>query len=208
MEIEEIINLQLNDFREPELKKLLSECKVVDVPEGTLILKEGTYVNTIPVLLSGLVKVVKHEDDREILLYNIYPLESCIMSISCCLNDEKSPVEALTEAPSKALMIPARLIGDWQRMFPSFNQFVVKLYQKRFDDILNAFNALAFQNLDQRIMTYFGAKIKNSGLNKIDITHQEIADELGTYRETVSRLLKKLEHEGHLILHRGAVEVV
>lgn len=208
MEIEDVIKLQLTAFREPELKDLLMSCNVVDVPEGGLILKEGSYVKTVPILLSGLAKVVQQEEDREILLYNIYPLESCIMSISCSLNQEKSPVKALAEQPCKALLIPAHLIEEWQRMFPSFNQFVIKLYQKRFDDILHAFNALAFKNLDQRIIAYFKAKAKNSGSNKIEITHQEIADELGTFRETVSRLLKKLEHEGMLILHRGSVELI
>jgi len=207
MEIDDIINLQLSYFIEPELKQLLAACKVVDVPEGELILKEGAYVNTVPILLSGLVKVVQQEEDREILLYNIYPLESCIMSISCCLNQEKSPARALAEQDCKALLIPSRLIGEWQKTFPSFNQFIITLYKKRFDNLLNAFNALAFQNLDQRIIAYFKAKVKNSGTNKIEITHQEIADELGTFRETVSRLLKKLEHEGLVRLHRGAVEI-
>ena len=208
MEINDILKLQLSFFREPELKKVLSECSLVEVPEGAMILNEGSYVKTIPILLSGLAKVVKQDEEKEILLYNIYPLESCIMSISCSLNQEKSRVKALAEQPSTALLIPAQYIADWQRLYPSFNKFITDLFQKRFDDLLDAFNALAFQNLDQRIMAYFKAKVKNSSSNRIDITHQEIADELGTFRETVSRLLKKLEHEGYLVLHRGWVEVV
>lgn len=208
MEIHDILNLQLTAFREPALKALIADCNVVDVPEGGMILKEGSYVKTVPILLSGLAKVVKEEDGKEILLYNIYPLESCIMSISCSLNQEKSPVRALAEQPCKALLIPAHKVGDWQRQFPSFNQYVMDLYGKRFNDILGAFNALAFQNLDQRIMAYFKAKTKNADSKRIESTHQEIADELGTSRETVSRLLKKLEHEGIVLLHRGWVELV
>ncbi|MCE7995787.1 MAG: Crp/Fnr family transcriptional regulator [Roseivirga sp.] len=208
MDIQDIVNLQLRTFREPALKELMASCNLVEVPEGGMILKEGSYVKTVPILLSGLAKVVKEEDGKEILLYNIYPLESCIMSISCSLNQEKSPVKALAEQPSKALLIPAHKIGDWQRQFPSFNQYVMDLYGKRFNDILDAFNALAFQNLDQRIMAYFKAKIKNAGSTRLYITHQEIADELGTSRETVSRLLKKLEHEGIVALHRGWVELI
>lgn len=208
MEIADILKLQLPFFREPELKEALANCTLADVPEGGVILKEGAYVKTIPILLSGLVKVIKQDEEKEILLYNIYPLESCIMSISCSLNQEKSKVKAIAEKDSQAILIPSQYMADWQRLYPSFNAYITNLFQKRFNNLLDAFDALAFQKLDQRIMAYFEAKVRNSGSDSIEMTHQEIADELGTYRETISRLLKKLESEGYLVLHRGRIQLV
>ena len=180
----------------------------MDVPAGTEILREGSYVKTVPILLSGLAKVVKQESaGKELLLYYIYPLESCIVSINCGLNDIKSRVRAMAEEDSRALLIPVSVLQDWQRKYPSFARFILNLYQKRFDDVLDAFNALAFQSLDQRLLSYLHEKTKALKANRIETTHQELGDELGTARETVSRMLKKLETENKVSLHRGWIEI-
>lgn len=210
MDIQETLAFQLSFFKEEELKnEIVQKAKFVEVEAGTPILKEGSYVKTIPVLLSGLVKVVKEEiGGKELLLYYIYPRESCIVSINCGLNDIKSRVKAIAEDDSKALLIPAPLIGEWQRRYPSFNEFILNLYQKRFDDVLDAYNALAFQSLDERLLSYLGARAKALNSSTIKATHQDLADELGTARETISRMLKKLEIEEKVVLHRGFVEVL
>lgn len=209
MDIQDIISFQLPFFKEEGLRKELHErAQIAEVEAGTPILKEGSYVKVIPLLLSGLVKVVKEESGgKEMLLYYIYPLESCIVSINCGLNDLKSRVKAIAEENSKALMIPSRIIKDWQRTYPSFNDFILNLYQKRFDDVLDAYNALAFQSLDDRLLSYLDAKTKALNSSKIEATHQELGDELGVARETVSRMLKKLESEDKVKLHRGWIEV-
>lgn len=209
MDIKETLELQLNFFREPELKQaILEKAKLVEVPAGTLIMKEGSYVKTVPVLLKGLVKVVREEAGKEILLYYIYPLESCIVSIHCGINQLKSNVKAITEEDSVALLLPSQYMEDWQRNYPTLNSFILKMYQKRFDDVLDAFNALAFQRLDDRLMAYLGAKAKALESPKIEMTHQDLGDELGTARETVSRILKKLEVEEKVKLHRGWIELM
>lgn len=100
------------------------------------------------------------------------------------------------------------MLREWQRKFPSFAGFILDLYQKRFDDLLNAYNALAFQNLDERLLKYLRERTKAIGSNKIKATHQELGDELGTARETISRMLKKLEMEGVVSLHRGWIEIL
>jgi len=209
MDIREALNLQLSFFREPDLKQAIVEKgKLVEVPAGTPILNEGAYVKTVPVLLKGLVKVVREEAGKEILLYYIYPLESCIVSIHCGINQIKSNVKAITEDDSVALLLPSQYLENWQRNFPSFNSFILKLYQKRFDDVLDAFNALAFQRLDDRLISYLESKAKALESKKIEMTHQDLGDELGTARETVSRILKKLEVEDRVKLHRGWIELV
>ncbi len=210
MDIKDILSFQLSFFKEEALKDEIAErAKLVEVEAGTSILKEGSYVKTVPILLSGLVKVVKEETGgKELLLYYIYPLESCIVSINCGINDIKSRVKAIAEDDSKAILIPSSIIGEWQMKYDSFNHYVLNLYQKRFDDVLDAYNALAFQSLDARLLSYLKARSQALNSKEIKATHQDLADELGTARETVSRMLKKLEAEEHVKLHRGWVEVI
>ncbi len=210
MDIKDIIEFQLPFIKEDGFKnEVIAKSKVVEVEAGTPILQEGSYVKAVPILLNGLVKVVKQESGgREMLLYYIYPLESCIISINCGLNDLKSRAKAIAEEKSKALMIPATIIRDWQRSYPSFNEFILNLYQKRFDNVLDAYNAIAFQRLDQRLLSYLNARTSALNSREIKATHQDLGDELGTARETISRMLKKLESEGKVKLHRGSIEVL
>lgn len=209
MDIQEVFDLQLSFFKEEGLKKeILEKTKVVEVEAGTPILSEGSYVKTIPLLLSGLVKVVRQEGGKETLLYYIYPLESCIVSINCGMNDLKSRVKAIAEEDSKAILIPSSVVSQWQGEYPSFNNFILNLYQKRFDDILDAYNALAFQSLDDRLLSYLVARVQALNSKKIEATHQDLGDELGVARETVSRMLKKLEADDKVLLHRGWIEVL
>lgn len=209
MNIKDILSFQLSFFKEEELiHEIIKKAQLVEVQSGSPILKDGSYVKTIPILLSGLVKVVKEDaSGRELLLYYIYPLESCIVSINCGINDLKSRVKAIAEDNCKAILIPSSIIGEWQRKYASFNYYVLNLYQKRFDDVLDSYNALAFQSLDNRLLSYLKARSQALKSSEIKATHQDLADELGTARETVSRMLKKLEMDGEVKLHRGWVEV-
>ena len=210
MDIHDALTYQLSFFKEDALKKAIIEHgQLAEVDAGTLIMKEGSYVKTVPILLSGLAKVVKEESGgKELLLYYIYPLESCIVSIHCGINNIKSRVKAVAEDDAKALLIPSRLIGEWQQSYWSFNDYILNLYQKRFDDVLDAYNAIAFQRLDDRLMAYLNARSKALNSNEINATHQDLGDELGTARETISRMLKKLEAEDKVRLHRGWIEVL
>ncbi|GAB4241540.1 MAG: Crp/Fnr family transcriptional regulator [Ekhidna sp.] len=210
MDIKDILSFQLSFFKEEALRDEIAErAKIVEVEAGTSILREGSYVKTVPILLSGLLKVVKEEKGgKELLLYYIYPLESCIVSINCGIHDIKSRVKAIAEDDSKTILIPSSIIREWQMKYSSFNQYVLNLYQKRFDDILDAYNALAFQSLDARLLSYLKARSQAIHSKEIKATHQDLADELGTARETVSRMLKKLETEEQVKLHRGWVEVI
>lgn len=182
--------------------------KVVEVRTGTQLLKEDSYVKTIPLLMEGLIKVVKHEGMKEMLLYYIYPKESCIISIQCGINNTKSNVKAFAEENSRALLIPAQYILDWKNKYPAFNDYILNLYQKRFYNLLDAFNALAFQSLDSRLIALLRSKQKALQTNRIETTHQELTEELGAARESISRIIKKLEVEDKVNLHRGWIEIL
>lgn len=209
MDIRDILEGQLAFFQEEDLRKaIINKAQIAEVKSGAVILDEGKYVKTVPLLLSGLAKVVQVRDGKELLLYYIYPNESCIMSIHCGLNELKSSVRAIVEEDSVAVLLPAFEIANWQRAFPSFNAFIVDLYQKRFHNVLDAFNALAFQKLDDRILSLLSQRASALHSKEIHATHQELSDELGTARETVSRILKKLEADQKLKLHRGWIELL
>ena len=209
MDISEVLSHQLRFLREKELhEEIKTQCQVVSMEAGSPVLRDGAYVKVVPILLSGLVKVVKEDAGKEFLLYYIYPLESCIISINCGINQLKSRVKAVAEDDSTAILIPAHLVGEWQRKYHSFNEFILNLYQKRFDDALDAFNALAFQSLDERLLSYLRVKADAIENKVIKMTHQELSDQLGTTRETVSRMLKKLEVEDRIVLKRGTIEIL
>lgn len=208
MDISEAIHSSFPIFKEEGLiQQILDTGKIAQIKAGTEILSEGIYVKTVPFLVDGLVKVVRERDSKEFLLYYIYLEESCIVSINCGIKEIKSNVKAIAEEDSTALLIPARLIEEWQRKYRSFNNFIFDLQQKRFEDVLQAFNTVAFDSLDRRIMDYLKARVKVLKSNKIQMTHQELSDDLGSSRETISRILKKLEAEGVVSLRRGIIEV-
>ncbi len=195
-------------FKEDDLRdEIRSKAQFVEIPAQTTILREGQYVKTIPLLIDGVVKVFREDGGREQLLYYIYPMESCIVSIHCGFNNTKSHVKAITESPCKAILLPSFESSDWQRKYPSFGLFILNLYQKRFDDLLEAYDSLAFQRLDTRILSHLQMKSKVLGTSDISITHKALADELGAARETVSRVLKKMEHEGLVSLHHRHISL-
>ncbi len=196
-------------FKEKQLQQEIQRtCKVVKISSGTTLLEEGAYVKVISMVLSGLIKVVRQEEEKEILLYYINPHESCIMSISSSFNNEKSLVKAVTEEDSEILLIPSGYINHWQSRYPSLNSFIINLYKTRFEEILAAFNAVAFHQMDDRLLQYLRTKTELLKTRELHLTHQSLADDLGTTRETVSRILKKFESEKRIALTRGKVKIL
>lgn len=200
---------QTKYFLEEDFKKeLMESAKIQEVEKGTVLINEGTYLKVIPIVLSGSIKVFRAEEDKEMLLYYINPNESCIMSITVTRNNETADFKAVTEEDSTILLMPARLILQWQDTYDSFNRFVNDLYRKRFEELLQAFNSVAFQKMDDRLMVYLKNRMTTLGSNELKVTHQDIAYELGIARETVSRLLKKLEQDEIVKLGRGTISFI
>lgn len=204
----ESFRLHQNLFKEEAMRAIANEAQVTSFEAGTQLLVEGKYIKVIPVLISGLLKVTRQENGKELLLYYIRPGESCVMTITSSQTNETSQINAWTEEDSELLLIPSRLFPDWQYRFPSVQQFVLNLYKKKFDDLLKAFNAVAFQKMDERLKSYLTQKAESHRTNVLVFTHQVIADELGLARETVSRMLKKLESDGEIKLGRGSIEII
>lgn len=186
---------------------LLSQCSIQTFEKDMVLLEEGKYVKVLPLVIDGSVKVFKKDYDKEILMYYIKSGESCIMSISACINDEKSQIHAVTAETTKVILVPIRYVNDWMRLFPTWNTFIISSYQSRFDNLLTAFNAVVFEKMDTRLIRYLKEKATILGHSKLKITHIEIATELATARVVISRLLKDLENQGKIEQTRGYITI-
>jgi len=198
----------LNELFEPELLKELMNCHLVDLKANDLVLREGVFIREIPILVEGSLKVRRTDaSGKEIVLYYIQPGESCILSITSCLNDKQSSAEALSVGQSKLLIVKAEQAKEWMDTYKSWRRFVMKLYHQRIDEVLTLVDHIAFKQMDFRLIEKLKEKTTISG-PIIEITHQQLANELGTAREVVSRLLKHLEKQGMVSLERGFIKVL
>ena len=191
----------------PELKAKLSELGFQKTfEENEVILRESSYIKAIPIVLEGSLRVMRTEEDgRELLLYYIKAGESCIMSFLGGIHDDTSKINAVAEEKTELLLIPMDKISLLVKDFPEWLDYIFKLYHKRFEELLEVVDAIAFKKLDERILDFVKNKAKLSNSKVINLTHEQIANELGSARVVVSRLLKQLESEGVVELGRNKI---
>lgn len=189
------------------LKELLAVSVVKTFPPNSELVREGQYVKYIPIVLNGLVKVFTQFEGKELLLYYIKPEQSCIMSFSSCINNDKSKIFAITEEESNVLLIPSDKITKWVIDHPSINILFYQQYDLRYSELVDTIHQMLYYKLDKRLMDYLTEKIKVTGKNPIKISHKEIANDLGTAREVVSRLVKKLEKQNLLKQYHDSIEL-
>lgn len=190
------------------LAKLRARATVTDIPKKTEILREGQYIKVIPIVLEGLIKVHTRYEEKELLLYYIRPSESCAMSFSASLDNEPSKVYATTEQDTKALLLPVDELTQWRNTFPEMNNLFFKQYNLRYAELLETIHHVMFNQLDQRLFEHLQRKVDLTGNNPIVISHRELANELGTAREVVSRVMKRLESENKVKQHQSSIELL
>lgn len=177
--------------------------------EGDVILDENASIRSIPIVMKGLLKVIRTEEDgREILLYYIKAGESCIMSFLGGMHNEKSIVKAEVEEESEILFLPMDKVTLFIKEYPEWLDYIFRLYHKRFEELLDIINAIAFKKVDERLLHLLHKKSEILNSKKLVITHEQLANELGTARVVVSRLLKQLEDSGKLKLGRNKIELL
>ena len=192
-----------------ELKSQIeNNSTLVEIAAETEILREGQYIKVIPLVLEGLVKVFTKHEDKELLLYYIQPSESCVMSFTASLKNEPSKVFAITEENSKILLLPVDKVSHWIEEFPDLNNLFFQQYNLRYSDLLETINQLLFDKLDKRLMDYLKEKMAVTKKNPLKISHRQIANELGTAREVISRVMKKLEQEAKVKQFSNSIEIL
>lgn len=187
-------------------KEVYNTGKIKQFPAGSIILNMHAYIKSIPIVLKGSIKVLQIDDEgREILLYYITAGESCIMSILAGINENTSKIKAVVEDDAEVLILPVKEAIAWIKEFPEWTEFIFNLYQKRFEELLNVVNAVAFQKLDARLLHLLHQKSSLHNNKEISITHQQLADEIGAAREAVSRVLKQMEKSKLITLSRNKI---
>lgn len=194
----------------PELVEKLYQYGVTKTyQEGDIILDENSSIRSIPIVMKGMMKVIRTEEDgREILLYYIKAGESCIMSFLGGMHNEKSIVKAEVEEDTEILFLPIDKVSLFIKEYPEWLDYIFRLYHKRFEELLDIINAIAFKKVDERLLNLLHKKSEILNSKTIVITHEQLANELGTARVVVSRLLKQLEDSGKLQLGRNKITIL
>ena len=202
---------QITAFKSsPELVEKLQQYSVAKTyAAGEVILNENSHIRAIPIVTKGTLKVIRTEEDgREILLYYIQAGESCIMSFLGGLHNETSKVKAEVEEDAEILFLPVEKVSLFIKEHPEWLDYIFRLYHKRFEELLDMVNAIAFKKVDKRMLDLLNKKAALTGNNTLSITHEQLANELGSARVVVSRLLKQLEEIGKVKLGRNKITLV
>jgi len=198
-----------NQFESALIDEIKNVGILMEVAEGHNLIKPGQYIKSMPLLLSGSIKILRPDTDGdELLLYYLEKGDTCAMTMTCCLGNTKSEIHAVTETPAKLLMIPIGKMEEWSSKYKTWRNFVFNSYHTRMMELLESIDNIAFNNMDERLENYLGEKIKIQNSKHLYTTHKEVADDLHTSRVVISRLLKKMENNHKIKLHRSFIEVL
>lgn len=170
--------------------------EIVTFPAKTGLLKRGQYVKVVPIVLTGLLKVFTQNEEKELLLYYIQPNEGCVMSFAAVLNNDSSKIYAVSEEESTVLLLPAEKLNKWTVEYSELSNIFYRQYYSRYNELIETIQELIFLQLDKRILNYLKLKSEIKKSPVLTIMHKDIANDLGSSREAVTRTLKKLEAEG------------
>ncbi len=180
-----------------------------DVPADFELMDIGMPIKGVPLMLSGAIKISREDvNGDELLLYYLEEGDSCTMTMAWEMGQHKSQIRAVTELPSQLIMVPLNAVEDWSTRFPSWRKFIFQSYHKRMEELLATVDSIAFDQLEKRLWEYLLEKKRVTKANTLSITHQTIAQEMHSSRVVISRLLKRLEIEDKIILHRNAIELL
>lgn len=172
-----------------------------------VLMQPGDIIQFVPIVLSGSIRVIlQNTDGDEYFLYHIYPGETCAMTLTCCQSNKRSEIKAIAEEDVDLLMVPVSKMDEWSR-YPEWKKFVSDINAQRFTELLETISLIAFTKLDEQVWNYLVKRVQATGNTTLHITHQQIANELNSPREVVTRLLHQLQKQNRVVLSRNLVEV-
>jgi CRP/FNR family transcriptional regulator len=196
-------------FESDLLAELEAKSMLMKVSGGETIMRIGSPVRAVPLVISGIIKVSRVNDEgQEILLYYVKGGETCAMSFTCWMTSQVSSIEGVAEEDSVLLAVPGKVVDEWLSKYPSWKKFVMTTILDGFTVVIKSIDDIAFKRMDDRLVIYLKEKSKATRSSLINLTHQQIGDELGTNRVVVSRLLKKLENDNKLLLYRNQIKLL
>ena len=196
-------------FESALLTAMEKNAEIIDFAEGEDLMKSGQNIKSTILVKDGLVKVYREDEEgNEIFMYHLEPGQACALSIMCAIQNRTSEIKATAVKPTEVYAIPVQLVDEWMMKYKSWYQFVLSTYRARFEELLNTIDAIAFNNMDERLVRYLRKHAEILSNNIIPVTHAQIAGELNTSREVISRLLKKLAEKGLIRVNRQNIEII
>lgn len=176
---------------------------------GDIIMRTGQFIKSTVLVLEGRIKIYReNQEGGEFLMYYLEPGQACAVSMICAIQSQTSEIMAQAEENTEVLMIPIQLMDEMMNKYKSWYQFVIQTYRGRFEELLSVIDNVAFRNMDERLEFYLKRHAGTSGKKEIVLSHQQIADDLNSSREVISRLLKKMEQRNLVKLHRNMIELL
>lgn len=207
MDIKKYLDQFFSQF-EPALKSFLSEnASLIHIPAGQVVLRPGQYIKNTMIIAEGRVKLYREGDDGgEFFMYYLEPGDACALTMICATKQETSEIMAKTIDDTTLLSIPISLMDTMMTTYKTWYYFVLETYRSRYEELLVVIDHIAFKDMDQRLYFYLQNQYQKLNVRDLKITHSEIAADLNSSREVISRLLKKMEQRGDIILHRNYIE--
>jgi len=195
---------------EPELAKKIQQVGTIrKFKADNYLMKTGQSIRSAVLVLDGIIKVFREDEEgNEVFMYNLHPGEACAISMTCAARHLNSQIMAKALVDTEVLSIPAELMDEWASKYKSWYQFVLETYRSRFEELLDTLDQIAFHNLDERLLWYLKQHQKSFQSNLIKVSFTEIAMELNSSREVISRLMKKLAEKGFIHIHKNQIEII
>jgi CRP/FNR family transcriptional regulator len=200
--------MKILPFIDPSLiKEISSNSERRIFKSDEILMNPGDLIEIIPIVMKGSIRVVlQNREGEEHYLYHIFPGETCALSLTCCQAQKRSEIKAIIEEDAELLMIPVRFVDEWHH-YPEWKKFISDTQAQRFSELLETIELMAFSKLDEQLWSYLVKRVQAAGQNTLKITHQEIAQELNSPREVITRLLHQLQKQNKVELSRGEILV-
>ncbi len=197
------------DLEETLRNELQEKGRIVQVEAGKTLLQTGQNIRNTIMVLDGLVKLYREDEDgNEFFMYHLEPGDGCALSMICDRTNRVSSVTAKAVTDATLLVVPLDQTENWMRQYRSWYYFVINTYRKRYEELLETIDSIAFKNLDERLEFYLRRHRDTLGTNVLNLTNTEIAQELSSSREVISRLMKKLSEAGKVRLLKNGIEIL
>jgi CRP/FNR family transcriptional regulator len=194
------------DWEDGLYDAILNEAELKEAKAGTTLLKMGQNIKSAMLVVEGTIKLYQEDETGgEYFMYHLNPGEACAVTLVCNYHHEQSQVLAKAVTDIQYLSIPIAFMEKWLNEFKSWHYFVIKTYRSRYEELLKTIHEIAFKNMDERLEFYILKYVKQFG-SIVNLTHQDIANDLNTSREVISRLLKKMEHNGWIVMNRNSFD--
>lgn len=196
-------------FEDDLINEIANVAVYKEFKEDTIIIDVDSNMVSIPLIISGAIKILREDKEgEELVLYYIEKGDTCAMTLSCCMGETKSKIKAIAETDVTLLMIPKNKMSEWLSKYKSWQEYILLSYHSRLNEFIEAVDSIAFLNMDERLYKYLKDKAMVVGNDILNVTHLQVANDLHTSRVVISRLLKALEKQSKIELHRNQIKIL